>query len=136
MVRNSLIVIFAFSIFMQASDTAIKIIQCEPTAIFKCTMQKCDRYEVVNVDEVQYFEIDLEKKTLAGKIGNTQLEIDNIVSRHGNENTFVFFGTHEDSRFDWILRIDKKTGKMILLSTNADLDGFTTYGSCKWEKEK
>jgi hypothetical protein len=124
------------SVFIQANDKQIKMIYCEPTEIFKCTTLKCEKFEVVNVDGAQYFEVDLEKKMLTGIIGKAQLKIDNIVSRHGNENTFIFFGTHADSKFDWILRIDKKTGKMILLSTNGDLDGFTTYGNCKWEKEK
>jgi hypothetical protein len=121
---------------LQANDKKVKVIKCEPTFLYKCTIEKCEKIEVVNVDDIQYFEIDIEKKTLAGKIAKEQLDIENIVSRHGNENTFVFFGTHADSKFDWILRIDKKTQKMILLSTDASLDGFTMYGTCKWEVEK
>jgi len=117
-----------------AAESRAKIIACEPTEIYKCTLDKCEKFQVVNIDEIQYFEIDPEKKTLTGKIGNSQLEIEHIASRHGNENTFVFFGTHADSNFDWLLRINKKSRKMILQSTNENLDGFTIYGSCKWEE--
>ncbi len=116
----------------QAEEVKTKSIQCEPNLIYKCTTDKCEQFEVVNVDEVQFFEIDIEKKTLTGKVGNDQLDMEHIVSRHGNENTFVFFGTHADSKFDWILRIDKKTRMMVLLATNAALDSFTVYGTCKW----
>ena len=119
-----------------ASEGSVGIISCEPTQIYKCSLQKCEKFEVVNVDGTQYFEIDSEKKTLSGKIGSTVLDIENIISRHGNANTFIFFGTHADSEFDWVLRINKKSGKMIVVSTNAELDGFTTYGSCKWENKK
>jgi len=136
MIRNILFLALLCSRFLQAEELQTDIIACEPTHIYKCNLEKCERFEVVNVEGVQYFEIDIAKKTLTGKIGTAEIDIENIVSRHGNENTFVFFGTHADSEFDWVLRIDKKTKKMILQSTNEALDGFTTYGSCKWQSAK
>jgi len=136
MVGKMLLFTFLFSLSLEAGEVQTNKIVCEPSLIYQCTAQKCEKFEIVNVEGVQYFEIDIEKKTLIGKIGTSDLDIENIVSRHGNANSFVFFGTHADSKFDWILRINKKSGKMILVSTNAGLDGFTTFGSCKWEREK
>ena len=136
MIRNKLILFFIWTLFVHAGEEKVNIISCEPTQIYKCTMEKCEKFEVVNVDEVQYFEIDTGKQTLTGKIGNAVVDMENITSRHGNENTFVFFGTHADSKFDWVLRIDKKIKKMVLLATNVYLDGFTVYGTCKWEEGK
>jgi len=127
---------FVWTLSVHAGEEKVNTISCEPTQIYQCMMEKCEKFEVVNVDEVQYFEINMEKKTLTGKIGNAVVDLENIISRHGNENTFVFFGTHADSKFDWLLRIDKKTAKMVLLATNANLDGFTVYGTCRWEAGK
>jgi hypothetical protein len=136
MVKNILLFIFALSTLVQANENKVKTIVCEPSLLYKCTMQQCEKIEVVNIDGIQSFEIDLEKKMLLGKIGEAEVDIENVISRHGNENTFIFFGTHADSKFDWILRIDKKTRKMVLLATNEDLVGFTVYGTCKWEAGK
>jgi len=136
MIRNILFFALFYSLFLQAEELQTGMIACEPTHIYKCNPEKCERIEVVNVEGVQYFEIDIVKKTLTGKIGTAEIDIENIVSRHGNENTFIFFGTHADSEFDWVLRINKKNGKMILQSTNEALDGFTTYGVCKWHSSK
>ena len=137
MLHKFLVILMGLSTFIYAGDINRKVISCEPSMVYKCTMQECEKIEVVNIDdEIQYFGIDLEKKTLVGKIGNATVDVENITSRHGNKNTFVFFGTHADSKFDWILRIDKKTNKMVLLATNVNLDGFTVYGTCNWEAEK
>ena len=135
MLRSILTGLFMLTIFASAAENKVKTISCEPSLVYKCTLQGCDKIEVLNIDEedIQYFEIDLEKRSLVGKIGNAIVDVDNIISRHGNENTFIFFGTHANSEYDWILRIDKKTKKMVLLATNAKEDGFTVYGICKWE---
>ena len=135
MLRSILTGLFMLTIFASAAETQVKTISCAPYLLYKCTPEGCDGIEVVNVDpeNVHHFEVDIEKKTLAGKIGSSTLDIKNIVSRHGNEKTFIFFGTHADSKFDWILRIDKKSKNMILLATNMDLDSFTVYGTCSWE---
>jgi len=140
MIRGILTGMVAVSFFIQSVQADEKktttLIECEPSIVYACTIGECEKIEVVNIDGVQYFEIDLEKNTLTGKIGKAQVDIENIISRHGNENTFVFFGSHADSKFDWTLRIDKKSRKMILLATNENLDGFTVYGTCKWEAGK
>ena len=136
MLGNILMLFFVWTLSTYAGEEKVSIISCEPTDIYKCTMEKCEKFQIVNVDDVQYFEINVAQKTLTGKIGNTVVDMENIISRHGNENTFVFFGTHADSKFDWALRIDRKSSKMVLLATNADLDGFTVYGTCKWEAGK
>jgi hypothetical protein len=140
MIRSIVTGALALSFFVQLVQAdekrAATIITCEPSLVHACTLKECEDIEVVNIDGVQHFEIDLEKSTLIGKIGESQLDIENIVSRHVNEKTFIFFGTHADSKFDWVLRIDKKSQKMILLATNENLDGFTVYGTCKWEVEK
>ena len=140
MIRSIVTGVLALSFFLQLVQAdekrAANIIACEPSLVHACTLTECEDIEVVNIDGVQHFEIDLEKSTMVGKIGEAQLDIENIVSRHVNEKTFIFFGTHADSKFDWVLRIDKKSQKMILLATNENLDGFTVYGTCKWEVEK
>jgi len=136
MVGKFLLFVLTLTVLVQAEEVKTKKIACEPTLVYGCTEEKCVKIEVVNVDGVQYFEIDLEKKTLKGIIGEAQVDIEHIASRHGNENTFIFFGTHADSKFDWVLSIDKKTKKMILLASNKELDGFTIYGTCKWEEGK
>jgi len=142
MLRSILTGVFTLVFFVQViqaeGEKASVTIECEPTLIYACTPEKerCEQIKVVNIDGIQYFEIDPEKNTLVGKIGEAQVDIENIVSRHGNKNTFIFFGTHADSKFDWVLRIDKESKKMILLATNEMLEGFTVYGTCKWEVEK
>ena len=136
MVGKILLFVLTLTVLAQSQDAKTKKIACEPTLVYGCTEDKCVKIEVVNVDGVQYFEIDPEKKTLEGIIGEARVDIEHIVSRHGNEKTFIFFGTHADSKFDWVLRIDKKTKKMVLLATNEELDGFTVYGTCKWEEGK
>ena len=136
MIRSVFASILMLTLFVQAETSTTNSISCEPSMVYRCTVQECEKVEVVNIDnEVQYFEVDTQKKTLVGKIGNATVDIENIISRHGNENTFVFFGTHANSEFDWILRIDKKSKKMVLLATNVNLDGFTVYGNCKWEEK-
>jgi len=136
MVGKTLLFTSLFSLSLGAGELQTNKIMCEPSLIYQCTEQKCEKIEIVNIEGVQYFEIDTQKKTLTGKIGRSDLDIEHIISRHGNVNSFVFFGTHTDSQFDWVLRINKKSGKMILVSTNAELNGFTIFGSCKWEREK
>jgi len=135
MLQNILIGIVALTALSQAGPEKVKTILCEPSLVYKCTVQGCETIKVVNIDKEarQYFKIDTEKKTLVGKIGNSTVDIAKIFSRQGDENTFVFFGMHTESKHDWILRIDKKTGRMVLLATNVNLDGFTVYGTCKWE---
>lgn len=132
--KKILLSLLLMTIYIHANE--VKMIQCEPTQIYKCTLEKCEKYRVVNVDDVQYFEIDLAKKTLIGKIGQDTFDIENIVSRHGNKNTFIFFGTHADSEYDWILRINKKNGKLVIVGADGELNSFTTFGTCKWETEK
>ena len=136
MLRNILIPMIALTAFVSAAEKRGETITCEPSLVYKCILQGCDEIEVVNIDkeDIQHFEIDLRKKTIVGKIGNADVDVENIISRHGNENTFIFFGTHADSEHDWLLRINKKSKKMILLATNAALEGFTVYGTCKWEE--
>jgi len=136
MLRNVLMLFFIWTLSVHAGEKKVSTISCDLAQIYKCTIEKCEKFKVVNIDGVQYIEINTEKQTLTGKIGNTVVDIENIISRHGNENTFVFFGTHADSKFDWALRIDRKSKKMVLLATNVDLDGFTVYGTCKWEMQK
>jgi hypothetical protein len=137
MIRNILLMVFTLSQFMHGGDSnKVRTIECEPTVLYASTAKKSEKVEIVNIDGVQHFGIDLEKKRLVGKIGEAEVDIENIISRHGNENTFIFFGTHADSKFDWVLRIDKKTKKMILLAANADLVGFTVHGTCTWEAGK
>ncbi len=135
MLRSILTGLFVLTVFVSANETKVKTISCKPSLLYKCTPEGCDEIEVVNLDpkDIQHFEVDTEKKTLIGKIGTSTVDLENILSRHGNENTFIFFGTHADSAYDWVLRIDKKSKKMVLLATNVNLDGFTIYGTCRWE---
>ncbi|BAF73309.1 hypothetical protein [Sulfurovum sp. NBC37-1] len=136
MLRYILIPLITLTIFTSAAEKKVSTISCEPSMVYKCTLQGCEKIKVVNIDEadIQYFEIDLAKKSLAGKIGNATVDVENIISRHGNEKNFIFFGTHADSEYDWVLRINKKSKKMVLLATNTEEDGFTVYGTCKWEE--
>ena len=130
-----LLMLFVFGMVAHAEEKkSVQVIECEPSLVYACTTKECEKVEVVNIDGVQHFEIDIAQKKLVGKIGEAEVDIEHIISRHGNENTFVFFGTHADSKFDWVLRIDKKTKKMILLATNEELTGFTVYGTRKWEE--
>jgi len=136
MLRKLLIPLIALTLFASGAEKKVNTISCEPSLVYKCTLQGCEKIKVVNIDEadIQHFEIDLEKRSIVGKIGNATVDAENIVSRHGNENTFIFFGTHADSAHDWILRIDKKSKQMILLATNEEEEGFTVYGTCSWEE--
>ncbi len=136
MLRTILTGLFMLTVHTYALESKVRTISCEPTILYKCTILGCKSIDVVNIDEEdrQYFNIDLEKKTLAGKIGNAVVDVENIVSRHGNANTFIFFGTHADSKYDWILRIDRKSQKMDLLATNEALESFAIYGTCRWEE--
>ena len=135
MIQNILLMLLTLSLFTYGEEK-VATIECEPTFLYASTENRVEKIEVVNIDGVQHFSIDLKKKKLVGKIGEAEVDIENIVSRHGNENSFIFFGTHADSKFDWILRIDKKTKRMILLATNEELVGFTVHGTCRWEAGK
>ncbi len=135
MIRNVLILIVGLSALVYANDNEIDIIRCEPTVAHKCTLNSCKKIDIVNIDEVQYFEIDLKKRTLEGKIGEKRIDIENIIKERKGENAFIFFGTHVDSSYDWILRIGKKSGNMTLVSVKGE-ESSTIFGKCKWRKEK
>ena len=136
MLRKILIVLIGLGVYASANETANRVIKCEPELAYKCTKEKCTKIKVVNIDGVQSFEIDPDKKTMVGRIGNTQIDIEHIVSRHASEETFVFFGTHADSLYDWVIRIDKKSNEMVLLSTDVEHNAFSIFGTCTWEAER
>ncbi len=133
MIRNILILIVGLSALVYANDNEIDIIRCEPTVAHKCTLNSCKKIYVVNFDEVQSFEIDLKKSTFVGKLGEKRIDIENIIKEQRGENAFIFFGTHADSSYDWILRIGKKSGNMTLVSVKGD-ESSTIFGKCKWEE--
>ncbi len=141
MIRNVLILIVGLSALVYANannndnDSKIDMISCEPTVVHKCTLNSCEKIDIVNIDEVQYFEIDLKKRTLEGKIGEKRIDIENIIKERKGENAFVFFGTHIDSSYDWILRIGKKSGNMTLVSVKGE-ESSTIFGKCKWRNGK
>ena len=135
MIRNVLILIVGLSALVYANDNEIDIIRCEPTVVHKCTLNSCEKIDIVNIDEVQYFEIDLKKSTFEGKIGEKRIDIENIIKERKGENAFVFFGTHIDSSYDWILRIGKKSGNMTLVSVKGE-ESSTIFGKCKWRNGK
>ena len=90
MIRNVLILIVGLSALVYANDNEIDIIRCEPTVAYKCTLNSCEKIDIVNIDEVQYFEIDLKKSTFEGKIGEKRIDIENIIKERKGENAFVF----------------------------------------------
>ena len=127
--------IFSFFTLLFADNMEHKVIVCEPDIIHACTHNECHKIEIVNIDEIQHFEIDIKNNTLTGKIGKTQLDIENIISKKREGESYVFFGTHKDSAYDWILRINKD-GNMTMVSVQGEDKSFSIYGKCKWQEGK
>ena len=122
------------SIFIYGNEIKPTIISCEPALIYACTPNECEKVDVVNLDNVQYFEIDTQKRTFIGKVGEAQINIENIFTEKRDGDAYIFYGTQLHSKYDWMLRINKG-GNMTLISVHKDNKSFTTYGKCEW-KEK
>ena len=112
------------------------VIHCEPTLIYACTEEKCEQIAVVNLEGTQYFEIDTSKDIMTGKIGDKKIAIVNILHEERGTEAYSFFGTHADSAYDWIARINKKNGNMTLVVVKDDKHSFSIYGTCNWKKER
>jgi len=76
MLRKLLIPLIALSLFALGAEKKVNTISCEPSLVYKCTLQGCEKIKVVNIDEadIQHFEIDLEKRSITGKIGNATVD--------------------------------------------------------------
>lgn len=122
--------------FIYADEVDHKVISCEPTLIYDCSTDECYGVDIVNIDGVQYFEIDTVKNTLIGKIGQSTVDIENIVSKKIEGDSYIFVGTHaDDSTSDWILRVNK-SGSMTLAGIKGEEQSFSIYGKCKGMEEK
>jgi len=136
MKHKFLVLLLVLHAFAYANDNSHnhQIISCEPALIYACTPDECEKIDVINFDEVQYFEIDTQKRTIIGKIQETKIDIENIFTEKREGEAYIFYGTQLHSKYDWILRINKG-GNMTLISVHEDNKSFTTYGKCQW-KEK
>jgi hypothetical protein len=104
--------------------------------IYKCTVEKCEKIPVVNVDGSQHFEVDAAGKRLIGKIGETEVDINNIASSLGDSEAFVYFGLKKDTANHWVMRIAKKSGKMVIASVDGIGESYTIFGVCSWGEKK
>jgi hypothetical protein len=50
-------------------------------------------------------------------------------------DAYVFFGARPNTTYDWVLSIDKASGRMTASSVTRD-NGFTLFGRCTWKKER
>jgi hypothetical protein len=128
--------LLAMGALASAGEANIGIISCEPQLIYKCTVEKCEKIPVVNVDGSQHFEVDAARKRLIGKIGENEVDINNIASSLGDSDAFVYFGLKKDTADHWVMRIAKKSGKMAFASINGTGDSYTIFGTCSWEEKK
>ena len=134
--QKLLLPILALGALASAGETKIGIIDCEPQLIYKCTIEKCEKIPVVNVDGSQHFEINTKKQTLVGKIGETKVDIEHIAYSAADEKALVYYGLKQDTTSYWILHIFKKDGKMTIASVNGVGESYTVFGTCSWEEEK
>ena len=130
-----LVLLLGIGTFLYGNEIKPTIISCEPVLIYACTPEGCEKIDVVNLDEVQYFEVDTQKRTFIGKVGETQIDIENIFTEKREGEAYIFYGTQLHSKYDWMLRINKG-GNMTLISVHEDNKSFTTYGKCKWKEKK
>ncbi len=112
---------------------APKTITCRPDAVFRCTPQRCEAIPVIDLDGTeQSFTLDLEHRTVEGILGRRRFSAGNLTRNRGNEEAYVFFGARPDTAYDWVLSIDKKSGKMTSSSASKD-ESFTLFGTCTWK---
>jgi len=95
-----LVLLASISTFMYGSDIKPTIISCEPTLIYSCVPEKCEKINVVNFDDVQYFEIDTQNHTFIGKVGDAQVDIENIFTEKREGEAYIFYGTQLHSKYD------------------------------------
>jgi len=129
------LLLLSMSAYMYGNNTNQQTILCEPAFVYACTLEGCEKIDIVNFDEKQYLEVDMKKHTLIGKLGKRQIDIENISTEKREGEAYVFYGTQLDSKYDWMLRINKDRS-MTLVSVHADNKSFTTYGKCEWKEEK
>jgi len=130
-----LVLLFGLGAYGYADEMQKQVISCEPTLIYSCDPNECMKVDIVNIDGVQYFEVDTVKNTLVGKIGKQVVDLENIVSKKIEGESYLFVGTHVDSSYDWILRINK-SGNMTMAGLEGESGSFSIYGTCKWKEEK
>jgi len=134
--QKILLPLLAMGALASAGETDIGIISCEPQLIYKSTVEKCEKIPVINVDGSQHFEVDAARKTLIGKIGETEVDINNIASSLGDSKAFVYFGLKKNTSNHWVMRIAKKSGKMVIASIDGTGDSYTIFGTCSWGEKK
>jgi hypothetical protein len=127
--------LLVLSTFLYPEEIQHEVISCEPFLIYKCDPDECMKVDIVDIEGDQYFEVDTIKNTLVGKIGMQVVDLENIVSKKIEGDSYLFVGTHLDSAYDWILRVNK-TGKMTLVGVEGESGSFSIYGRCKWKENK
>ena len=134
--KKLLLPILVLGALASAGETNTGIISCKPQLIYRCTMQKCEKIPVVDLDGSQHFEVDAKKKTLTGKIGETAVDIENIAYSTADEKAFVYYGLKRDTSSHWVLHIFKKNGEMTIASVNGAGESYTVFGKCRLGEKK
>ena len=128
------LLLLASTLLLHAGEAHDEIITCTPTLIYQCTMEGCQKIPLVTIEGSQHFDIDPAGKRLVGKIGESQVDIDNIVSSHGDNEAFVFFGLKKNTATHWVVRIGKRSGDMVIDAINGIGNSYTIFGSCSWKR--
>lgn len=131
---GALLLAFSSAIHADNKTRAVSRISCQPDVAYLCTLQSCQKIDIIDIYASQNLVIDLKKNTLTGALGDTQININHIRREENETDAFVFSGTHHDSMisYNWIFRIDKTSKKMTISSISGETS-HTIFGSCQWE---
>jgi len=131
--KTTLLLTFTAFTLVAAEPPLPKTITCIPETIFHCTPQRCENIPFIDLDgTVQRFTIDPVHGTIVGNLGERDISAGHLVRNRGAVDAYVFFGTRPNTTYDWVLTIDKESGRMTASSVTYD-SAFTLFGRCSWE---
>lgn len=120
-----------------SADAPPDKIRCVPEVGYKCSIESCQRIEVVTAYTSQYLDIDLKKNTITGNLDGKTVDIEYVSKEEIRKDAYVLYGTYSElsSIYNWAFRVDKTIGKMVITSVSEASSG-TIFGTCHWGKAK
>ena len=121
------IVIIGSSVSAAGGFDGSKPMLCSAIEGFQCTLQGCAEVQPSEVNLPQFFQIDITKKTVTGKLENEEKVTSKIEhEEHLDENLVV---TGSENGMGWSITVNKTSGKSVLSVSGLDL-GFVVFGAC------
>ncbi len=108
-------------------------ITCTPQKLYHCIIDHCEEIALINLDGLsQSFTIYPKKHLITGQSEQDRFVADNLRRNRQNSEAYVFFGLRPNTRYDWVLSIDKQSGDMTVGSVKSD-ESYTIFGRCDWK---